>query len=604
MKLSLFNGGLNIRQALELIKSNEAIVCHNASLSSGQLKSAAAPSSTPAALLSKAFYFLTEKLWMPKADERDYLEYQGRLYWTSGEGAKKFASGVLSKLGIIKPAVTPTVALHTLDVPPSITAALNGVGILTGNYVYMYTYKDSVNNVESLPSPISTSLAATLNQIDIQVTKSISIATTHINIYRKGNTLTEFTRVATLPNATVTHTDNIADSAAAGTPIIALRGVLQYVYTYYNIVDGTESAPSLPSTEITADNGRVTVTVTASPDIQTSHIRLYRIGNTLTTFTRVAELSNADTAYIDTALDSSLANEILTSELNGPAPVGLKYLTYNGGTFFGVIGTKLYFTKDGGNPNYWPETNYIDFRTELTGIGVVPNGVLLFSRYDTWVVTGSNAFTFIKYPLSGDQGCISHKTIAKLGNAILFMSTDGICTATSTEVKVLSKFKLGKQSYDPINAVVYDEEYLCQLADNSIISFDSRYEPVFETYDFNTSWLVIAQDRLYGEVEGKLLEMFKGSLVPYSYTTGNLTEGAVSELKSYDDIYIYVEGTHTLTVYINDIKVASKVIIGSAKPQHLAIPQTLQLGSSIRFELTGTGTVKEIEYTAERRENG
>jgi len=499
MKLSLFNGGLNIRQAPELIRPNEAQTCHNATLASGQLANTRGLGPNSITAVATPYYFLAEDIWLPNGDTRSYVEYQGKAYWADGGVAKKQSQGTIHNLGITAPA--------------TITAVLN---------------------------------------------------------------------------------------SAAG----FLNGTLQYVYTYYNINDGTESAPSPLSPEILAASSKINISVTASTDPQVTTIRIYRIGNTLLSFTRLVELPNITTVYTDDAVDSTLATRLLDSATNTPAPTGLNYLTYFNGTFFGVVGSKLYFSRDIGNPNYWPATNYIDFRTPLTALAVSPSGLLVFSRYQTHLVTGSNATNFVNYLISGDQGCISHHTIANLGSAVLFLSTDGICSASGSVVTVISKFKLGKQLYSPINAVVFDEKYFCQLTDGSLIVLDLRYEPAIETYDFQTNYLVVANDKLYGATPTGLFEMFIGSDVPYTYVTGELTEQRVSELKTYDNIFFYVTGTHTVQVFINDTLVATKDIVGSAKPQKLSVPQALQRGSSIRFELTGVGVVKEIDYAVEGRENG
>jgi len=497
VKLNLFNGGLNIRQAPELIKPNEAQACTNVKFESGQLANVKGLGATPATAVAKPYYFLAEAIWMPNSDTRDYIEYQGKLYWSEGAQPKKYALGVTENLGIAGP-----------------TAVIATVSLIAG----------------------------------------------------------------------------------------VLNGTLQYVYTYYNVNDGTESQPSPLSAELVAANSQVNVSVTASLDPQVTNIIVYRIGDTLLQLTKVAELANTTTVYADNVA-SSLATSSLTSELNGPAPSGLQFLTYLGGVWFGAIGNKLYFSRDIGNPNYWPETNYLDFRVPITALAVSSAGLLVCSRYQTKLVTGTTAANFVQYLISGDQGCINHKTIAHLGTDVLFLSTDGICAASGARVTVVSKFKLGKQLYSAVNAVVLDEEYLCQLTDGTIIALDLRYEPALENYDFQTSWLTVANDTLYGEAPTGLFEMFAGPDVAYTYVTGELTEQRISELKTYDDIYFYVTGTHTIKVFINNMLVATKIIVGSAKPQHLAIPQAQQRGSSIRFELTGIGVVKEIEYIAEGREN-
>jgi len=264
----------------------------------------------------------------------------------------------------------------------------------------------------------------------------------------------------------------------------------------------------------------------------------------------------------------------------------------------------LYFTTEGGNPNYWPAINYLDFHSAITGLAVTSAGILVFTRYETHIVTGTNASTFIQQPISFDQGCISHKTIAKHKNTVLFLSTDGLCSSTGSSVEVVSKHKLGKQVYAATNAIVYDEAYYCQLQDTSILVLDLRYEPSLYTLNFGTTWLTVANDLLYGQTAGGLFELFAGAPVSYTYRTGNYTEGSLSEIKTYNDIYIYATGTHSIDIFIGGVLVATRSIVGALKPINVSIPVLAQRGSSISFGLTGIGEIHEIEYKAVGRQNG
>lgn len=490
MKLRAFNGGLNIRQAPELISPTEAVVCSNADISTGQLQSSKALGSTAITLLNKPYYFKANNEWMPNADTRDYTEYQGHLYWSDGATPQKYIGGTIYNLGIVKPSL--------------ISAALGAAGNLTGT--------------------------------------------------------------------------------------------IQYVYTYYNIADGTESAPSPISLEVVATAQNISVALTASTDPQVSHIFLYRVGGSLTQFTKVVELSNTSQLYTDDTLDSAVLGTLLSSEFNNEAPYGLQYLVEAAGVFFGAVGSKLYFTTPEGNPNYWPATNYINFHALITGTAVVAAGVIVFTYDKAYVITGTTAATFVKQPIDGSQGCINNKTIVPFSNTIMWLSTDGLCTLLGRRVEVTSKYKLGKQTYSAVVAVTHDETYYCQLTNKTILAFDLRYTPAFKEYDFATTWLVVANDKLYGETPEGSLELFQGDLATYEYETGKLTEGSATKLKLYKDIIVALEGTHTITVLIDDEVVITKEFTGSKKPSTLKVPQELQRGTAISFRLSGVGTIKEIDY--------
>lgn len=380
-----------------------------------------------------------------------------------------------------------------------------------------------------------------------------------------------------------------------------VSGTVQYVYTYYNVNDGTESQPSPVSIELSTQNSRVSTSVTASPDPQVTHIKLYRIGNNLLSFTEVAELSNTSTTYLDIVPDGYVTGQILSSSLNGKAPAGLKYLVQTYNVFFGAVGTKLYFTRDIGNPNYWPETYYIEFYDTVTGIAPVANGVVVTTRYKAFLVTGTNVSTFVKYELSGDQGGVSHHSIAARGGQALLVSTDGICTTSGQPLQVLSKSALGKATLDVVNAVVVDEVYYVQQASGKILAFDFRYVPRIVEYDFGTSYLVVANDVLHGVVDGELYQLFAGEPTNYVYQTGNLTDGSLTSTKLYKKVHCFATGVNTLSISINGKVVQTKQLVEGLND--ISVPQEWQRGEYTSFLLTGTGIVKELEYKVEHKKN-
>ncbi len=522
MKLQYFNGGLNIRKAPELIAVNEAIICKNVDTTTGQLKSSKGLSQASITSIDRPYYFETESKWFANADTRDYLEYQGKIYYTDGITPKKVYSGYTQDLGITGPIVAPT-----------LTGGTAHIADVTDTVQYVYTYYNTTDGTESEPSPIS-------DEIDM----------------------------------------------------------------YTDLAEGLDTSTS------------VHVNIVASTDSQVTNIILYRIGGTFLSFNKVVELSNTTTEYLDYIAAADLAIVTLTSSYNGKPPAGLKYLTAAYSGFLGAVGPKLYFTDDSGNPNYWPETNYINFHATIIGIGVISTGIVVFTYYQTYLLSGTSSNTFVKYIISGTQGCINHKTIKFNGETLVFISTDGICSITNNKVEVVSKFKLGKQTYSTINAVVHDEVYYCQLLDGSLICLDLRYEPSIKTFDFSSLWLVVAEDKLYAQTVDGLYEMFAGSDVTYEYSTGNMSDSvtiakngtsvstALSEIKLYNDIYVYASGSHTMTIYINEVQVAIRTITGSVTPIQINVPQEYQMGSSIRFYLTGKGTIKEIEYKPLKRDNG
>lgn len=384
-----------------------------------------------------------------------------------------------------------------------------------------------------------------------------------------------------------------------------LTGTLQYVYTYYNVTDGTESQPSPISPEIVADKSSVSLTLVHSSDPQVSHIKIYRIGGSFTKFIEVKEVANIQGTQTDNLEDSKVFGKNLSSKTNGKPIVGLRYLVQSRQTFFAAKDAKLYFTRDIGNPNYWPETSYIDFKENITGLAVVNQGLLVFTKYETHIVIGSNSSTFVTHLISRTQGCLSNASIVNSSSSVIFISNDGICLTSGSSITVLTKHKLGKQLFEVTSAVLLDEVYYAQLKNRSIIAYEMRYNKnIILNYLFNSSWLVVIDDKLYGEIGSSLIELFAGRQIGSHYKTGKFTDGSSSQLKSYSDIYVSAIGGHDMTVYIDGLYALEVRILGKVKPEKFSVPVAKQRGTSIQFEFKGKGTIKEIEYKVEGRENG
>lgn len=685
MKLQLFNGGVNTRVAPELIPANEAIVCSNVDLTSGHLVAAKDLGPTAITALRAPYYWQTGKSWWADGDIKDYLPYQGALYWTSSGALQKHHNGITKDAGLAKPLSAPiTKAVTSLpapkfevyerqfDVVPSIVEAVGDFP--TASYTWHVLVYDDSGLVYTDNVTVSVTGGAILStngtippHMTIQFARDYSggtyiVSPTDDVLDISGNPIADFTLSEEIPEEgtrvvltaaihTADHEGDLAPSVRhtlgegniwlelqvtpsentfgigrttqtyidrqevpskdlATIPELGpywkdtgLTGVLQYVYTYYDVSDGTESEPSAISSELPIVNGFASYTVVASESPNVSHIKVYRIGANQLNFIEVAEHPNITATYDDELLDKDVVGGILNSVLHGIAPVGLRYMTESHGVFFAALGARLHFTDGSGNPSYWPETYYIDIHDDITGLAVTSSGLIVFTRHHTYLISGSSATTFVRHVISNDQGCINHKTIALKAGSALYLSSDGICTIHGNDVKVVSKTKLGEVLFDPINAVLYNEVYYCQLSDGRILTFDLRYNLAVHFYDFGTTWLTTAEDVLYAD-KVETFEMFAGLQATYEYSTGNLTEGEHTNLKRYDEIYFVVTGTHTAKVYVDESLVSTFNLVGQAKPLRVSIPQEYQRGSSIRFELSGIGTVKEIEYKAGGRTNG
>jgi hypothetical protein len=381
-----------------------------------------------------------------------------------------------------------------------------------------------------------------------------------------------------------------------------LIGTFTYVYTYYNTKDGTESNPCAPSNEVTANNNAIAIPLVASTESQVDKIRVYRVGGNQLNYTLVSEVANSTTTFTDNMADASLEGTLLLTLEYSKPPVGLQYLVEFAGTFFGAVANKLYFTEPLGNPNYWPETNYIRLPLDITGIAVTANGIVAFTKYTSYIITGTDYTTFVLLLLAADQGCTSHYSITRYKSGVLFTSTDGICYTDGSSVELLSYANLGKLNLVPTHAVVHDKTYYV-LTTTGLIRWES-FTDAYGYLDLGIDAIYVAEDTLYCRKDGKIAPMFEGTEATFSYKSAMLTEGAYSNLKTYNTVYIRADGEFTIEIVIDPQGIVYTGTFTGNTTHEISIPQSDMQGYAIQFALTGTATVYEIEYKVVGRENG
>lgn len=384
-----------------------------------------------------------------------------------------------------------------------------------------------------------------------------------------------------------------------------LTGTYQYCYTFYNSSDGTESQPSEFSDELEATAEKITISGKGSSDLQVDKVRVYRLGGNLTTMSLVVEVDNpgnVNGSYTDNISDIDILGNVLDSYQNGVPPTGISYLTEHNAMFFAAKDDKLYYS-DIAYVNNWSAFNFIDFDFEITGLGSVPNGLLVFTKYKTYIVTGTSPTTLSKYLLSGNQGCLEHRTISFSDNTLLWLSSDGVCASNGGSIQVISRDKLVKPTYTIIkDSVVYDDVYYLSV-DDFILCIDMRFGKIIRTIDISTDGFEVYNDILYYSKDGKLYSLFTNDNdLELEYKSPKLADGQLSNLKNYKTLYISCEGLLEFKVYIDDLLVATKNIDSSTR--EVLIPQLRRQGYSIQFYAKGQGTIDEIQYIVEGRQNG
>lgn len=688
-QLNLFDGGLNTRLSKHLLKANEGTIYKNIDNSSCVLKPLREDKDENIRI-SPNFYKFNNK-WISDTQDRDYVEFQEKLYYSDGSIAKKSSDGITwYKLGIDKPVeklvtgnltftdkvkvteVVEETSLATLEeaAKGDLTAGTHFYRIVLSSSTlgYSYTIKANLNleedakgikiklskfygklnkmtvyrsylgSYKKVGETTTTELIDSVEDIsageELVSTNSFSNTTSYYikmkrtsdNVERMYKEEVEFTKgkakvaVAFYPlagytfevyragykvNLSYNNNNNcyydlgdLSDIQMVFLP----EGTYQYCYTYYNENDGTESMPSDYSNELEVEGNAIRVTVVKSACSQVTHIRIYRLGGTLLDMYRVTELPNINQTYIDNLGDADIDMKLLDSQNNGPAPVGLKYLTESNAMFFGAVKDKLYFS-DIGFVNHWSPYNFIDFDSDITGIGEVQNGLLVFTKFKAYIVSGNGPGTLTKFLLNGRQGCLLHKSIQYISNMLVWLSDDGVCSSAGGDVLVITRTNLGKFSLkNPKCSDVYNDCYYLSHDDGTLV-LDFRYGMTIREKTQVYEGLGVFENKFYGVKNNKLYHI-EGSEEPTSihYRSPILIDNSISQIKNFKNIYVFSEGNMTFKTYLGGELVSTKELTGGY--EEVKLPQAGRLDYYIEFEVIGSGCLVEIEYKFEGRQNG
>jgi len=612
-----FSGGKNIRVNPSLLAENEAQIYTNIDNATGSLTSIQGPVSTGIPIDKYFTYFEADDEWVSRPTEATFVEYRDTLYISDGTILQSYKDLTLSKLGILPPTTAPTVSLvETISANVDITIE-DGGDIIKGFYNYKLVVFSSILSTSfELDYSCDVALTFTGKKITFTLT-GLPIATftdgdliklyreDGVNYYEVGETTYSIAGGATIIDTKSTET--------LGDLYISDREIFTYCYTYYNSANGIESPPSPISEEVNSAGNDVIIAPlpkSTETDVTIDKIRLYKIGGGLTAYTLVHEFDHPAVAtpeYKDGTGVLSLAGSSILDSLNHDRPVeGLKYLTEAYAMLFAAVGDKLYFTEIA-KPYSWPAEFFIDFDGDITGIGAMSNGLLVFTKFKTYIVVGNSPASFSKFLLSSSQGCISHQSVAFVDNQLLWMSLDGLCTTSGGIIQVVSRPKVGKLTFNTIySAAVHDSIYYLSYyhpLGNKIMAFDFRYNQIVRDIEVIGEQVVTALDNVYQYYNGTLQRLFDGDLLQMHWKSPVFTEGSYSNYKNYKDIYIRYNGTFNIKVFIDGI-LANEIDVTGDKMYNLKLGNGVTKGYGIEFEIEGTGTVYEIQYKVEPRQKG
>lgn len=383
----------------------------------------------------------------------------------------------------------------------------------------------------------------------------------------------------------------------------------RWCYTYYNANDGTESAPS-PYTDATTigelieksdstywlNSYAVLSNIEASPDPQVTHIRIYRLGGGISNFRLIDTIENRNASITDNVSSYDLGDACTT--IGYAVPPIVSYLATAYGMLFGCKDNILYYS-DANIPTNWDPLNYIIFDDNITGIGPTSAGLLVFTKYRTYIISGNSPENFYKQLLYDNIGCISSGSIVTSGSECMWQGLNGVYIF-SNGLTNLTFNKVGSTLDTITSSCVSDGSYYGVMADKIlVISMQLDYAVHYISLADVTS--IISARNKPAFVIGKAAYTFDGSPMELEWQSTWLQTG-LTLLKNYKSVYVYAEGDMSYEIFIGNTSVATGKLLDGTTTD-IKVSQSGRNGYYMSFKFKGTGKVYEIQYISEDRQN-
>ena len=437
------------------------------------------------------------------------------------------------------------------------------------------------------------------------------------------------------------------------------EGDLKYTYTFWSADTGAESAPAPLPLYITTDGDNVTLTGFQALPAEATHYRLYRIGGYLPTFSLVEKFTNV--SYTDSLDDTKIDGRLLYTLRNGPPPTGLKNLVELNGRFYGSIDNKIYYSALG-NPDSWYVSDYFLVKGRIIGLAAVPAGLLVLGQFSTSLLYGSDASNFRLKLISDQYGCLGAESVAYLGDSVVWMSNKQIVMSNGYKIIDVTAFKIDRiTGLVPTGAIVENETYYMSFQPGLFPSEDlfpseSLYPDSVEgtsvldqgimALDFKRgrdySYKLIGYDdvRSLGLVDSNVhvatgayngtdivcdavmyedcleftncspfelnvMNIYQGQrLSKLYYVSPELIDSGYAILKQYDKVRVLANGAFNIKVLFGENLVIERDIETNEEDDYIliGIPNKNNTSYSIRFIISGVGSVSSVQYSWKNRE--
>jgi hypothetical protein len=279
-----------------------------------------------------------------------------------------------------------------------------------------------------------------------------------------------------------------------------------YVYTNVSTF-GTiqeESAPS-PAASVSAVEPNATVTVSGFSSVAVSGYnitsrRIYRtvVGANTVSYLFVAEIPVATTTYADTVQAINLGSSLTSLYYTEPPSTLQGLVAMANGILVGFTGNEVWFCEPY-LPHAWPLNYMLTVNDEIVGLGVYDSSVVVLTKNQPFVITGTSPGGMSQVKLPMIQPCVAKKSITTDQYGVLYASPNGLVSIGTGAQDVVTTALYTREEWQNLNpatfvAKVYNNLwigfYTVGTITKAIVIARGDVPPLF-TLDYSASALYI-----------------------------------------------------------------------------------------------------------------
>lgn len=240
-----------------------------------------------------------------------------------------------------------------------------------------------------------------------------------------------------------------------------------YGYCYRNSTDGTLSSMSPASAStgpLTSKN--IDLSGDRCTDPQCDKIQIYRTLDGGSEFNFLAEIANPVSgtwSFTDSTADSGLNTDIIApvAGVNDPPPTGASLIVWHAGRLWVASGNVVYFSAgpdctNGNGTEAWPIGNNFAVPGDILGMAPANGALILFTKDNAWVITGTDSSTFAAPILwQAGFGIASRNSLTFDGDTLYVLTSRGKLWSIGTSLQ-----EVGFSIQDQLSGITPANAYL------------------------------------------------------------------------------------------------------------------------------------------------